>query len=60
LLIEAIKAIGKDGMDKEIRRKMMSKFSQEEKKRLLKEAQRTRSWVYEEIKNMISEGESDT
>jgi len=58
LLIEAIKAIGKEGMNKGIRSKMMSKFNQEEKKKLLKEAQRTRSWVYEEIKKMRSEGDS--
>ena len=55
LLIEAIKAIGKEDMNNEIRAKMMSKFSQAEKKKLLKEAQRTRSWVYEEIKTMTSE-----
>ncbi|MDW7676650.1 MAG: DUF6088 family protein [Bacillota bacterium] len=58
LLIEAIKAIGKEDMNKDIRRKLMRKFSQAEKKKLLKEAQRTRSWVYEEIKNMTSEGDN--
>lgn len=41
LLIEAIKAIGKEEMNNEIRVKMMSRFSQAEKKKLLKEAQRT-------------------
>ena len=56
LLIEAIKAIGKEDMNNEIRAKMMSKFSQSEKKKLLKEAQRTRSWVYEEIKKYDSGG----
>ena len=54
LIIQSIKAIGSEQIDKYIG-SIRNKLSDEEKKTLLSETQRTTTWVYEVIKKICKE-----
>lgn len=55
LLIQAIKALGKDGITEEHRNILSRELSEEDKKTALKEAQTTTRWIYEEIRRICGE-----
>lgn len=50
LVIQAIKALGKENIDEENLQKIHRSFSVEERIALLEEARRTTAWIYEAIK----------
>jgi hypothetical protein len=60
LVIQAIKAIGKDKITQHEVRLLSMRLSPEEKKTLLLESQRVTAWVYEVIKKICLEDENET
>lgn len=57
LVIQALKAIGKDNITDRDRSKISSSLNQKEKQLFLKEARFTTSWIYREIKIICKEKE---
>ena len=53
LVIEAIKALGKSGMDDVMREKITRLLSDSEKKKLLHESLSSRVWVFEEVRKIV-------
>lgn len=51
-VIQAIKTLGKDGIDDEVILKIKSNLSEEDKKDLLRDAKSTSSWIYEVIRKI--------
>lgn len=54
LVIEAIKALGKSGMDDVMREKIARLLSDSEKKKLLHESLSSRVWVFEEVRKIVA------
>lgn len=52
LIIEAFRAIGKEGMSEEIRNTIRNKCTVDELKRLKEESTHSRNWIVEEIKKL--------
>ena len=50
LVIQALKALGKEHIDDDVTAKIMSETTDEERKDMLKEAQYVTSWIYGIIK----------
>ena len=57
LVIQAIKALGKENIDEENLQKIRRSLSVEEKIALLEEARRTTAWIYEAIKKVCKQTE---
>lgn len=57
LVIQAIKALGKEGLDERSLQRIRRNLSTEEKVALLEEAKRTTVWVYEAIKQVCRQTE---
>ena len=57
LVIQAIKALGKENIDEENLQKIRRNLSAEEKIALLEEAKRTTVWIYEAIKKICRQTE---
>lgn len=57
LIIEAIKTLGPDHMDDVIRKKILSKCSENDLILLNNDGKKSRRWVYEEIKKILDMGE---
>lgn len=57
LVIQAIKALGKEGIDERSLQRIRRNLSPEEKTCLLTETQRTTAWIYEAIKKVCKETE---
>ena len=55
LLIQALKAVGKDNIDRKTIRKISSEISEERKAEIMKETQYTTSWIYEVIREICNE-----
>ena len=55
LIIQALKAIGKDEIDNRVIRKIADSLSKEEKETMLQETKHCTSWVYEKIKMICEE-----
>ena len=55
LIIQALKALGKDGIEDRHIQHLSEKLSQEEKDAMLAESQRITAWVYEIIKRICTE-----
>ena len=53
LLIQALKALGKDKMTEEVIETIKSELNAAERNTMLKEAQCTTAWIYKEIKRNI-------
>jgi hypothetical protein len=53
LIIEALRAIGKEGVSEEIRHTIRHKSTEEELKRLKEESTYSRNWIIDEIKKII-------
>ena len=58
LVVQALKALGKDAIDETTIDKLKETLSGEEKKVALKEAMNVTSWIYEYIKQICKEGQS--
>lgn len=56
LVIQALKALGKDRVDETVIKKVAAQLTEEEKKRMLTEAKHTTAWIYEIIKNIYNRG----
>ena len=56
LLIQAIKALGKENIDEKMRRKLAKGLRAEEKTLILSEAQYSTAWIYSIIKKICNEG----
>ncbi|RIE08151.1 DUF6088 family protein [Candidatus Cryosericum hinesii] len=54
LIIEAIKALGRTGMDDSVRAKIAGVLSSTEKERLARESRTSRVWVAEEIRKILA------
>jgi predicted transcriptional regulator of viral defense system len=54
LIIEAVKAIGRTGMNDSLRAKIGSSLSDTEKERLARESKTSRVWVAEEIRKILA------
>jgi hypothetical protein len=54
LIIEAVKAIGKAGMNDSIRAQITSLLSDSEKKRILRESMTSRVWIFEEVRRILA------
>lgn len=57
LVVQALKALGKENIDETVLNKLKNSLTSSEKKKLLKEAKTATSWVYEYIKE-ICRGEN--
>lgn len=55
ILIQALKAIGRNGIDDNIIKKLNNKYTNQEKKVILEEAKNTVIWIYEIIKKICKE-----
>ncbi len=55
LVIQAIKALGKEGIDERSLQRIRRNLSPEEKIALLEEAKRTTVWIYEAIKKVCTQ-----
>lgn len=55
LMIQALKALGKDGIEDHHIQHLSAKLSQEEKNTMLAESRRITAWVYEIIKRICTE-----
>ena len=55
LIIQALKAIGKEEIDNGVIRKIADFLSKEEKETMLQETKHCTSWVYEKIKMICKE-----
>jgi hypothetical protein len=54
LIIEAIKALGRNGMNDSVRAKIASVLSPAEKERLARESRTSRVWVAEEVRKILA------
>jgi hypothetical protein len=54
LIIEAIKALGRTGLNDVVRAKIGNSLSDTEKKRLARESRTSRVWVAEEIRRILA------
>ena len=52
LMIQAIKALGRDNLGDKEKQKLRNHFSGEERKEILKESRNTMSWIYSAIKEI--------
>ena len=52
LVIQALKALGKDNIDESVITKLKKQLSSEEKDNLIKEARQTTAWVYSVIRKI--------
>ena len=52
LMIQAIKALGRDNLGDKEKQKLRNHFSVEERKEILKESRNTMSWIYSAIKEI--------
>lgn len=52
LLIQALKAIGKDNINNSIINRLKKFYNNQEKKEILKESKNTTIWIYEIIKKI--------
>ena len=52
LVIQALKALGKDNIDESVITKLKKQLSSEEKDNLIKEARQTTAWVYSIIRKI--------
>lgn len=57
LVIQAIKALGKENIDEENLQRIRRTLSVEERVALLEEAKRTTAWIYEAIKKVCKQTE---
>ncbi|MCP3850214.1 MAG: hypothetical protein GY694_08270, partial [Gammaproteobacteria bacterium] len=57
LLVQAIKTLGKEGVDDKVISKLRRKFAPDACKRILKDTKMTRVWVYAVIKNICQKVE---
>lgn len=55
LLIQALKALGKDNIDDKVIRKLSQEIPETKKAVILREAQYTTSWIYEVIRGICNE-----
>lgn len=55
LIIQALKAIGKDGIDKTVIKKIADSLTKEEKRIMLQETKYSTFWIYEKIKLICEE-----
>ena len=55
LIIQALKTIGKDGIDREVIKRIADFLSVEEKRIMLQETKYSTSWIYEKIKLICEE-----
>lgn len=55
LIIQALKAVGKDEIDKALIKKIADSLSKEEKKNMLQETKYSTFWIYENIKLICEE-----
>jgi len=55
LIIQGLRALGKDHVDEAVKRILSQQLSSEEKKALLDEAQGTTAWIFEYIKEICKE-----
>ncbi len=54
LIIEAVKAVGRTGMNDSVRAKISSSLSDAERKRLPRESRTSRVWVVEEVRKILA------
>ena len=57
LLIQALKALGKDNVTTDVIRQLTAKYSASEKRRLQKEASESTDWIFSAIKQICTWGE---
>ena len=55
LIIQGLRALGKDHVDEAVIRILSQQLSSEEKKALLDEAQGTTAWIFDHIKEICKE-----
>lgn len=58
LLVQSLKALGRERIDDSVMEKLQGKFTKEECKNILKETKFVSGWVYEVIKKICREGRS--
>ncbi len=59
LVIQALKALGKENIDDNVLTKLSKVLSKDEKKKMLNEAKSTTSWIYEYIKLIARSNENE-
>ena len=57
LVIQALRALGKNTVDDTTKKKLRKLLSDEEKEKLVNEAQQTTAWIYSTIKQICKEGQ---
>ena len=55
LVFQAVKEIGEENITNDVIRKIRNSLSEDERKKVLKDTERTTAWVYEVIKKICSE-----
>lgn len=58
LLVQAIKALGRERIDRNIAEKIREHFNQAERAKILRDTQYVTCWIYEVIKDIFHEGNS--
>ncbi|MGN0491478.1 hypothetical protein [Ruminococcus sp.] len=58
LVIQALKALGKENIDNNVIVKLTKALTDDEKKNMLNEAKSTTSWIYEYIKSIARSSEN--
>jgi hypothetical protein len=56
LLVQAVKAHGKQQLDGDAQKKVRTYFGEKSKDRILRDTRYTTTWIYEEIKRVFKEG----
>lgn len=56
LVISSLRTIGKDNIDDEVINKLRETLNSKEKETLLKESNKTTTWIYEAIKKVVNNG----
>ena len=59
LVIQALKALGKESIDNNVIAKLTKALTDDEKKNMLNEAKSTTSWIYEYIKSIARSSENE-
>lgn len=59
LVIQALKALGKENIDNNVIVKLSKALTDDEKKKMLNEAKSTTSWIYEYIKSIARSSENE-
>ena len=59
LVIQALKALGKENIDNNVIVKLSKALTDDEKKNMLKEAKSATSWIYEYIKSIVRSSENE-